>query len=61
MWPNPQETVDLVTFAEEILHVNLQFLCSVTKIWLERDISELWLQSIEVKKMLFVLKILVNI
>ena len=26
---NPQETVDLVTFIEEILHGKLYFLCSV--------------------------------
>ena len=30
MWPNPQETVDLVTFAEEILNGKLYFLCSVS-------------------------------
>ena len=29
MLPNPQETVDLVTFTEEILNGNLHFLCSV--------------------------------
>ena len=29
MWPNPQETADLVTFTEEILHGKLHFLCSV--------------------------------
>ena len=31
MWPNPQESADLVTFTEEILHEKLQklpFLCS---------------------------------
>ena len=28
MWPNPQETTDLVTFTEEILNVKLHFLCS---------------------------------
>ena len=28
MWPNPQETADLVTFTEEIFNGNLQFLCS---------------------------------
>ena len=27
MRPNPQETVDLVTFTEEILNGQLQFLC----------------------------------
>ena len=30
MWPNPQETGDLVTFTEEILNGKLHFLCSVT-------------------------------
>ena len=29
MWPNPQETVDLVTFTEEIINGKLHFLCSV--------------------------------
>ena len=28
MWPNLQETVDLVTFTEEILNKNFHFLCS---------------------------------
>ena len=28
MWPNPQETADLVTFFEEILNGKLHFLCS---------------------------------
>ena len=28
MWPNPQETADLVTFTEEILNGKLQFLWS---------------------------------
>ena len=28
MWPNPQETSDLVTFTEEILNGKLHFLCS---------------------------------
>ena len=30
MWPNPQETPDLVTFTEEILNETLHFLCSKT-------------------------------
>ena len=29
MWPNPKETVDLVTFTEAILNGWLHFLCSV--------------------------------
>ena len=28
MWPNPQETGDLVTFTKEILNKKLHFLCS---------------------------------
>ena len=28
MWPNPQETADLVTFTEEIFNGELRFLCS---------------------------------
>ena len=28
MWPNPQETADLVTFTEGILNGKLHFLCS---------------------------------
>ena len=28
MWPNSQETADLVTFTEEILSGKLHFLCS---------------------------------
>ena len=30
MWPNPQETADLVTFTEEILNGKLHF-CAVYK------------------------------
>ena len=29
MWPNPQETADLVIFTEEMLNGKLLFLCSV--------------------------------
>ena len=28
MWPNPQETVDLLIFTEEILNGKFHFLCS---------------------------------
>ena len=31
MWPNPQETADLVTFTEEILNAKMYFLCSVSR------------------------------
>ena len=30
MWPNLQDTSDLVTFSEEILNGKLYFLCRVT-------------------------------
>ena len=33
MWPNPQETADLVTFAEEIFNGKLHFLCSVRSVF----------------------------
>ena len=32
MWPNPQGTVDLVTFTEETLYGKLHFLCSVIEV-----------------------------
>ena len=28
MWPNPQETADMLTFSEEIFNRRLHFLCS---------------------------------
>ena len=40
MWPNPQESADLVTFAEEILNGKPHFLCSADTINLE---SLLWM------------------
>ena len=33
MWPNPQETADLVTYTEEILNWKLNLLCSATLPW----------------------------
>ena len=39
MWPNPQETAELVTFTEEILNGNLHILCSV--IYLSRSVYSL--------------------
>ena len=32
MWPNPQETTDLVTFSEEIYNKKLKFFCAVRDI-----------------------------
>ena len=31
MWPNSQETADLVTFTEEVLNEKSNFLCSETE------------------------------
>ena len=42
MWPNPQETADLVTFTEEILKGKLHFLCSVMNINLLTIRSQIW-------------------
>ena len=33
MWPNPQKTVDLVTFTKEILNEKLHFLCSASSVF----------------------------
>ena len=41
MWPNPQETADLVTYAEEILNGKFQFFCGA----LLRSFSILWKTS----------------
>ena len=30
MWPNPQESADLVTFSEEVLNGKLHFLCNAS-------------------------------
>ena len=38
MWPDPQETADLVIFTEESLKGKLHFLCSV---WLSKVHSEM--------------------
>ena len=32
MWPNPQETADLITFTEEIFNGKLHFLCTVLNV-----------------------------
>ena len=39
MWPNPEQTRDLVTFTEEMLNGKLHFLCS-TKIISVQSISK---------------------
>ena len=42
MWPNPQETADLVTFTEEILCGKLHFLFTVANEWEDLQIYILW-------------------
>ena len=71
MWPNPQETADLVTFTEEILDGKLHFLCTVYWRSLSRIISEnlgssggkhLWWSSVLVKplSLWFTINLLIN-
>ena len=42
MWPNPQETADLVTFTEEILNGKFNFLCSGFWLFLRIFITDVW-------------------
>ena len=37
MWPNPEETADLVTVTEGILNGKLHFLCSVNNITIQNQ------------------------
>ena len=46
MWPNPQETADLVTFTGEILNGKLHFLCSDSLSYLKLSISKLIFRKI---------------
>ena len=39
MWPNPEETSDLVTFTEEIFNGKLNFLCNVRYLIFRDQIS----------------------
>ena len=43
MWPNPQETADLVTFTEETLQGKFHFLCSAKN----DDYSTNWKNNID--------------
>ena len=45
MWPNPQETVDLVTFNEEIFNGKFYFLCSLIKVCTFSNILFLYQKS----------------
>ena len=53
MWSKPQETADLVTFTEEILHGKLHFLwsvdCKLRAEW-SRDITDVVTLGLGVKK-----------
>ena len=39
MWPNPQETPDLLKFTEKILNGKLHFLCSGNSALVQKDTS----------------------
>ena len=43
MWPNLQQTADLVTFTEEILNGKLHFLCSETDVFPKQKNVVCWL------------------
>ena len=49
MWPNPQETADLVTFTEEFLNGKLHFLCSGScwKCWLTQFMPLVFLRLLK--------------
>ena len=49
---NPQETADLVTFTEEILNVQLHFLCSVMN-FLERGNTIFFWSTNSIERMIF--------
>ena len=46
MWPNPQETADLVTFTEEILNGKLHSCAGVVKVitWNKRYVTKFYLE-----------------
>ena len=44
MWPNPQETADLVTFTEEIFNGKLHFFAAVYSVWSNYiSVDEVWI------------------
>ena len=45
MWPNPQETADLLTFTGKILNGTLHFLCAVNSVIWEKSLKLLKLKS----------------
>ena len=51
MWPNPQESADLVTFTDEILDGILHFLCSVGLVHLLKLFAEALLESTQTSTM----------
>ena len=50
MWPNPQETANLLAFTEEILNGKLHFLCSLNSIYHKKLVKANENQSIITKK-----------
>ena len=66
MWPNPQETADLVTFTEEILNRKLHFLCNdnnnyLISIWPLNAASHVLLSVKSQKKFSKLLSIFTNL
>ena len=51
MWPNPQETADLVTFTEEILNGKLHFLCSDVSVEFRCSCQEFFLKIAALKNL----------
>ena len=49
MWPNPQETADLVTFTEEVLNGKLYFLSSKDHVTLWKLYNSLSAKAIVTK------------
>ena len=56
MWSNPQETVDLVPYTEEILKGKLHFLCGMVLPWMF-DLWELYSEPCQISKMEYFVKI----
>ena len=53
MWPNPQETANLVTFTEEIVYGKLHFLCSESRNF-GRQPLKIWSNTICLKRPVFI-------
>ena len=61
MWPNPQETGDLVTFLEEIFNGKVHFLCSRGHCFNWSVLAQLNISSIKNKIEFFVKQVKSNL